>query len=108
MATLLVAHLEVAMFFRRKKSGSRTYLQIVENHWRDGRPKQTGCQAVVTAVLRGRGFEFPVERAVFLTVLHRLLAPGSDRAAEKWKNDYVLRGAGSLRLHHLYRAMGWL
>jgi hypothetical protein len=29
------------MFFRTKKSGPRTYLQIVENHWRDGRPQQT-------------------------------------------------------------------
>ena len=29
------------MFFRTKKSGPRTYLQIVENHWRDGRPHQT-------------------------------------------------------------------
>src|SRR6266511_2521153 len=29
------------MFFRTKKSGPRTYLQLVENHWRDGRPQQT-------------------------------------------------------------------
>ena len=29
------------MFFRSKKSGPRSYLQIVENHWRDGRPQQT-------------------------------------------------------------------
>ena len=28
------------MFFRTKKSGPRTYLQLVENHWRDGRPHQ--------------------------------------------------------------------
>ena len=28
------------MFFRTKKSGPRTYLQLVENHWRDGRPRQ--------------------------------------------------------------------
>src|SRR5262249_61328618 len=30
-----------AMFFRTKKSGPRTYLQLVENHWQDGRPQQT-------------------------------------------------------------------
>jgi transposase len=159
------------MFFRRKKSGPRTYLQIVENHWRDGRPQQTvlatvgrldeiqahgqvdalltsgarfaqkllilsehkqgklpairtrrwgaplvfeklwqesGCQAVLREVLRGRHFEFPVERAVFLTVLHRLVSPGSDRAAERWKNDYVLEGVAGLELQHLYRTMGWL
>jgi Transposase DDE domain len=28
------------MFFRLKKSGPRTYLQIVENRWEDGRPRQ--------------------------------------------------------------------
>jgi transposase len=60
------------------------------------------------ALLRTRHFEFPVERAIFLTVLHRLFAPGSDRAAEKWKQDYAIPGAGELRLHHLYRAMAWL
>ena len=159
------------MFFRTKKSGPRIYLQIVENHWRDGRPHQTvlatlgrldqlqangqidgllasgarfaekilvltehrqdhlpvirtrrwgaplvfeklwqetGCQAAIAEILRGRRFEFPVERAVFMTVLHRLLAPGSDRAADRWKADYVLDGVAELELQHLYRAMGWL
>ena len=28
------------MFFRTKTSGSRSYLQIVENRWEDGRPRQ--------------------------------------------------------------------
>jgi len=159
------------MFFRTKKSGSRTYLQLVENHWRDGRPQQTvlatlgrldelqqrgavesllrsgarfadkllvltahqrgeltavrtlrlgavliferlwreaGCAAVLEQLLDQRRFEFAVERAVFLTVLHRLLAPGSDRAADRWKHDYLLDGAAGLGLHHLYRAMAWL
>ena len=63
---------------------------------------------VLTVLLRGRRFEFSVERAVFLTVLHRLFAPGSDRAAEKWKDDYAIVGTGDLDLHHLYRAMAWL
>jgi hypothetical protein len=159
------------MFFRTKKSGPRTYLQLVENHWRDGRPQQTvlatlgrldellargavegllcsgarfaqkllvltahqrgeltavrtlrlgavliferlwqqtGCAAVLEQLLGRRRFEFAVERAVFLSVLHRLLAPGSDRAADKWKHDYLLDGAAALDLHHLYRAMAWL
>ena len=63
---------------------------------------------VLTALLEGRRFEFSVERAIFLTVLHRLFAPGSDRAAEKWKDDYVIEGVADLDLHHLYRAMAWL
>jgi len=159
------------MFFRTKKSGPRSYLQLVENHWQDGRPQQTvlatlgrldelqqrgavdsllcsgarfankllvlsahqrgeltaertlrrgaaliferlwqqtGCAEVLAQLLAPRRFEFAVERAVFLTVLHRLLAPGSDRAADKWKHDYLLDGAAALELHHLYRAMAWL
>ncbi len=63
---------------------------------------------VMMALLRDRRFEFSVERAIFLTVLHRLFAPGSDRAAEKWKGDYAIEGVGELSLHHLYRAMAWL
>ncbi len=159
------------MFFRQKKSGSRVYLQVVENRWEDGRSKQrviatlgrlgqlqqsgqlegllrsgakfcqsvmllaahrrcettqmrtrrigaamvferlwqeTGCQEVVRRLLRDRKFEFPVERAVFLSVLHRLCVSGSDRAAEKWKDDIEVAGCESLKLHHLYRAMAWL
>jgi transposase len=63
---------------------------------------------VLSAQLADRRFEFSVERAIFLTVLHRLFAPGSDRAAEKWKDDYAIDGASDLDLHHLYRAMAWL
>jgi hypothetical protein len=29
------------MFFRTKRAGSGTYLQLVEKHWRDGRPQQS-------------------------------------------------------------------
>jgi transposase len=159
------------MFFRTKTSGTRSYLQIVENRWEDGRPKQrviatlgrldqlqqtgqldallvsgarlaqsvlllsahakgqlptistrrigpaliferlwqqTGCRHVVEQLLKGRRFEFDVERAVFLTVLHRLFASGSDRAATKWRQDYQIDGCDDLELHHLYRAMAWL
>ena len=63
---------------------------------------------VLNALLLGRHFEFSVERAIFLTVVHRLVAPGSDRAAEKWREDYDIPGTSKLQLHHLYRAMAWL
>src|SRR5665811_706932 len=63
---------------------------------------------VLTALLKDRRFEFSVERAIFLTVLHRLFAPGSDRAAEKWKDDYTIEGVDDLDLHQIYRAMAWL
>src|SRR5262245_52214476 len=159
------------MFFRTKPSRPRTYLQIVENRWEDGRPRQrvlatlgrldqlqqsgqldallasgarlaqsvlllsahakgqlptvitrrigpaliferlwqqTGCRPVIERLLDSRRFEFDVERAIFLTVLHRLFAPGSDRAADKWRQDYQIDGGEPLQLHHLYRAMAWL
>ena len=162
---------EHTLFFRTKTSGSRTYLQVVENRWEDGRSRQrvvatlgrldqlqqsgqleallisgarlaesvlvltdhaqgklpaytsrrigpglvfqrlwqqTGCQHVIRQLLKGRRYEFPLERAIFLTVLHRLFDPGSDRAADKWKDDYQIEGCESLQLHHLYRAMAWL
>jgi hypothetical protein len=68
----------------------------------------TGVQRALRELLRGRSFEFPVERAVYLTVLHRLFVSGSDRAAERWRRDVVVPGAEGLELHHLYRAMRWL
>jgi hypothetical protein len=59
--------------------------------------------------IRGKGrHRFSLERAVFLTVLHRLFASGSDRAAEKWKCDFSIEGADGIDLHHLYRSMAWL
>ncbi len=70
--------------------------------------EQTGCRAVIEGLLGGRGFEFPVERAVFATVLHRIMVSGSDRACEKWLADYDVPGVEGLALHHLYRAMAWL
>jgi transposase len=76
---------------------------IFERLWRE-----CGIRPVLADLLRDRQFEFPVERAVFLTVLHRLMAPGSDRAAEKWKQDYSIAGVDALALHQLYRAMAWL
>jgi hypothetical protein len=68
----------------------------------------TGLERALHDLLRGRFFEFPVERAVYLTVLHRLFEPGSDRAAERWRRDVMVPGAEGIELHHLYRAMRWL
>jgi len=70
--------------------------------------EQTGIAAVLVELLAGRRYEFDVERAVYLTVLHRLFASGSDRAAERWREAYRIAGAEALELHHLYRAMAFL
>ena len=159
------------MFFRQKKSGARTYLQIVENRWESGGSRQrvvctlgqldelkasgqldrliasgakfsesmmvieahgngeapviavrrigpgliferlwrdTGLKDVIDSLVSGRHFGFPVERAVFLTVLNRLFVSGSDRFCAKWMCDYAIGAVQELDLHHLYRAMAWL
>ena len=159
------------MFFRQKRSGKYTYLQIVENRWEDGRSKQrvivtlgrldelrdqgqlegllrSGAKLsqaamvltaqqkgelpviatkrigpelifqrlwselkipqVLTALLAPRRYEFPIERALFLTAMHRLLHSGSDRSCLVWKEDYHLPGTETLQLHQMYRVMAWL
>ena len=70
--------------------------------------ERLGLGEVVKELLDGRGFGFDVERAVFVSVLHRLFVSGSDRSCEKWMADYAIEGVEGLRLHHLYRAMAWL
>ena len=159
------------MYFRTKRSGGFDYLQLVESHRVDGKPRQSVvatlgrldalkasgeldrlvrsgarftesamllsavekgeattieasrigppllferlwrdsfCGSVIEDLLADRKFEFPVERAIFLTVLHRIMDPGSDRAAEKWRAAYAIGGMDKIDLHHLYRAMAWL
>ena len=76
---------------------------LFERLWRD-----LGMGEILEGLLKDRQFQFPVERAIFLTVLHRLFDPGSDRAAEVWQKRYAIQGAGELQLHQLYRAMAWL
>jgi hypothetical protein len=76
---------------------------VFERLWRD-----LGLAEILQDLLQHRQFQFAVERAVFVTVLHRLFDPGSDRAAEVWHQGYAISGAASLRLQHLYRAMAWL
>ena len=76
---------------------------IFERLW-----QELGIDAVIKEAGRGRRFGFELERAVFLSVLHRLFAPGSDRAAEKWKRDYAIAATEGLELHQLYRTMAWL
>src|SRR6202142_1084949 len=70
--------------------------------------EETGCREVIESLAGARKHDFALERAVFLTVLHRLFAGGSDRAADRWREDYRIEGVEGLDLHHLYRAMTWL
>ena len=70
--------------------------------------EQTGIAAAVTEQLAARRYDFALERAVFLTVLHRLFASGSDRAAERWREACRIPGTETLALHHRSRAMAFL
>lgn len=69
---------------------------------------ELGIRKALQRALADRFFFFDVERAVFLTVLHRLFMCGSDRSCDKWRRDYRINGVETLSLHHLYRAMAFL
>src|SRR5208337_4921132 len=69
---------------------------------------ELGIDEIIEEQLSGSHYQFSVERAIFLTVLHRLFDPGSDRSAESWKEDYRIPGVEGLDLQHLYRSMAWL
>ena len=70
--------------------------------------EETGCRAVVSEFVAGRGFGFEVERVIFVAVLHRLMVLGSDRFCVHWMADYAIPSADGLAFHRFYRAMAWL
>jgi transposase len=76
---------------------------IFERLW-----KELGIGSIVSSLVAERKFGFSVERALFLTVLHRLFVSGSDRGCEKWRRNYRIDGAEDIALHQLYRAMAFL
>jgi transposase len=76
---------------------------ICERIW-----KELEIGKIIRRLLAERKFEFDVERAIFLTVLHRLFVSGSDRSCDRWHRDYIIDGIDALSLHHLYRAMAFL
>ena len=97
---LLVSNKNDSLHAEAKKIGPAL---IFERLW-----KEVGLDSILHRLLAGRKFGFDVERAAFLTVLHRLFPSGSDRSCDKWHRDYVINGVDDLSLHHLYRAMAFL
>ena len=69
---------------------------------------ETGWRDVLRSLVADRRFSFDVERAVYLTVLHRLMISGSDRHASDWLSRVRVPGAEGLDLDHAYKAMAWL
>jgi len=70
--------------------------------------EELGLGEILEERLAGRRFSFPVERAVFASVLHRLFESGSDRQGYRFLRDVYVPGAEGLELHHFYRAMRFL
>ena len=99
--TIIDAHREGALQARRTLSIGPAL--VFERLW-----QQLGIKESIKEEQSASRCRFPLERAIFLTVLHRLVDPGSDRAAERWKEDFHISGTEGIELHHLYRAMGWL
>ncbi|WP_292530439.1 hypothetical protein [Mesorhizobium sp.] len=58
--------------------------------------ERLGIAEVLGDLLKIRGFGFAVERAVLVSVLHRLFVSGSDRACENWMADYKIDGIEGL------------
>ena len=97
---LLLSNRNDSLHAEAKKIGPAL---IFERLW-----KEVGLDSILRRLLAGRKFGFDVERATFLTVLHRLFPSGSDRSCDRWHRDYVINGVDGLSLHHLYRAMAFL
>jgi hypothetical protein len=70
--------------------------------------QEIGCRDVLRGLLVERRFGFDVERAIYLTVLHRLMVSGSDRHASTWRRRLRVPGAEPLTLEQAYKAMAWL
>ena len=70
--------------------------------------ERSGLGKIIREAVKGRRYRFNVERAVFVTVLHRLINSGSDRQAERWMREYKITGGEGLDLQHFYRTMGLL
>jgi len=99
--TIIDAHREGSIQANRTVSVGPAL--VFERLW-----QQLGIKEAIQGELSSSRCRFSLERAIFLTVLHRLFDPGSDRAAERWKEDFQISGTEDIELHHLYRAMGWL
>jgi len=80
-------------------------LYVLEALW-----KRVGLDRIIKRQLRGRRFDFSVERALFAMVANRAAAPSSKLYCyEQWlREDVRIEGTAALELQHLYRAMDFL
>jgi hypothetical protein len=62
--------------------------------------KKIGIGEIISELAQNRKFQFPLDRAIFVTVLQRLVQPGSDRAAKRWLSQYQINSISQNYLHH--------
>ncbi len=67
---------------------------IFERLW-----QEIDIKKAINRLLANRRFEFDIERAIFLNMLHRLMVSGSDRFCDKWRGDYLIEGTEDLSIH---------
>lgn len=70
--------------------------------------QELGLREHLRRLARGKRLKFDFERMVFVQVLQRLLAPGSDLSGSKWVKTVEGDGFEALRLEHFYRCLGLL
>jgi hypothetical protein len=70
--------------------------------------QRQGIPEVIGRLLRGRRFQFDVERCTFAMALQRLMAPGSDLQGSSWIRTVEARGFDGLELQHFYRTAAFL
>lgn len=69
---------------------------------------ELGIGEVLKQIAAQGRHQFDLERAAYLSVVHRLMESGSDRQADRWRRDYSLPGTEDVEYHHMLRAMRWL
>lgn len=58
-------------------------------------------------LLHDRKYEFDAERAMYLTVIHRLFSSGSDRSCDRWRRKYAIEGTQKI-YHCIIYIFLWL
>lgn len=104
----LVAHSKTIQLIQKYRGGSLEAewdkvwgpVLIFERLW-----EELELHTLLPRLVRGSRLGFDFERVIFAVTLQRILAPGSDRAGQKWIQTVYAKGFEKLRLENYYRAL---
>jgi len=84
---------------------AKTYgeIQIFRKLWKD-----LGLEKVLTKYFSKTNKQVDLVEAIFAMVCNRLIAPSSERAMNRWKEDVYEPKWDRYDLHHFYRALDFL